>query len=164
MNWWRSVAIALSVLCLALGVLLYRESAERQGLSSRADTLYQQAKALEVASVMCRHQQDSLSARLAGLVPSPIHKLYVDRLRDRGLKEPIEDLAVDLQRHPELIPYPAVSGGRMGFYDRDRIRVLNDSWVYATFDDGHVAGDAILGYDVAPGGRISWRVVLARQL
>ena len=106
---------------------------------------------------------DSLNARLEGLVPSPIHKIYIDRLRERGLQKPVEDLIADLGRHPEVIPYPGISGGRMRFTDLDRVRVLSDSWVYAPFDDGHVDGEAIFGYRVAPDGKISWRIVASRM-
>jgi hypothetical protein len=108
-------------------------------------------------------EADSLRVRLKALAPSPIDAIEIDHLRRRGLEDPVRDLVADLRRHPEVIPYPGVLGGRMGFYDSDRIRVLNDFWVYAPFEDGHVAGDAIFGYRVSPGGRISWRVILPRR-
>ena len=51
----------------------------------------------------------------------------------------------------------------MGFGDKDRIRVLSDAWVYAPFEDGHIAGEAILEYAVTNSGQISWRVVRSRR-
>lgn len=168
---FRGAGAILAVLCLALAVILYRKSAECESLSSRNDTLYRQAKALEALVDRGRRQTDSLSTqlrglsrRLEGLAPSPIHGLYIDRLRERGLQNPVEDLITDLGRHPELIPYPGVLGGRMSFYGNiDRIRVLSDSWVYAPFEDGHVTGEAIFGYRIVPDGTISWRVVVSRM-
>ena len=157
-----TVAI-LAILSSALATMLYRKSAECERLSSRSDTLYRQAKDLEALAERGRRQTDSLNARLEGLVPSPIHRLYIDRLRERGLLKPVEDLIADLGRHPEVIPYPGVLGGRMSFSDPDRMRVLSDSWVYAPFEDGHVGGEAIFGYRVAPGGKISWHIVTSRM-
>src|ERR1051325_10523452 len=36
------------------------------------------------------------------------------RLKDKGLKDPARDLASDLRKHPEIIPYSGVLGGTMG--------------------------------------------------
>jgi hypothetical protein len=161
---WRGLSATLAVICVILGTTAYRESVQRSRQSERSAAFYKQAKALEALAATRKHEVDSLNARLASLSPSPIYNLYVDRLRKLGLEHPVEDLVSDLKGHPEIIPYSGISGGRMGFYDTDRIRVLNDSWVYAPFEDGHVGGDAILGYQVAPGGKISWHLVTSRML
>ena len=49
----------------------------------------------------------------------------------------------------------------MGFYDTTSIFVLNDRWVYAEFEDGHVGGSGIFEFHVEPGGKIQWKVVKA---
>lgn len=67
-----------------------------------------------------------------------------------------------LARHPGLIPFGGVLGGRMGFYDTTRIVVLNDEWVFADFEDGHIGGHGIFQFDVRPGGRIVWKRVTAK--
>ncbi len=82
----------------------------------------------------------------------------IQRLQERGLEDPVNDLRDDLMGHPELIPYEGVLGGTMGFV-RSRIALLSLRWVYAEFEDGHIAGRCLLEYDVAPGGRITWRVI-----
>jgi hypothetical protein len=160
--WPGGAVAALAMLCLVLGGMLIRASGERERQSSRNADLQRQFDLLQARSAISGSQADSLRALFTAVGGSPIHGLYIRGLRDQGLANPVRDLIADLQHHPEVIPHPGVSGGRMGFYDPDRIRVLNDSWVYAPFEDGHVAGDAILGYRVAPGGRISWRVVVSR--
>lgn len=76
-----------------------------------------------------------------------------------GLPTTKETLVGDLQKHPELIPYKGVLGGKMGFYDPAGIMVLNSRWVFASFDDGHITGAMLLEYTVGPGGKISWKVL-----
>lgn len=85
----------------------------------------------------------------------------VEALRRRGLANPAYDLRHDLERHRELIPFKGVEGGTMGFYDTTSIFVLNDRWVYAEFEDGHVGGSGIFEFHVEPGGKIQWKVVKA---
>jgi len=79
------------------------------------------------------------------------------RLQELGLADPVPALAQDLMRHPELIPYPGVLGGNMGFYSEDNIQILTPRWVLANFDDGHIDGYMLLEYAVAPGGKITWK-------
>lgn len=155
-------AVLLVLLLLAAGVQLWRKSSECRQQAQRIDVLYRQAKALEASAAISSHQLDSLQSRMAGLVLSPIHPGDINELRKRGLQDPVAILIANLQEHRELIPFPGLEGSKMGFYDVDRIRVLSDSWVYAPFEDGHIGGEAILEYEVAPGGAISWRIVKAR--
>ena len=68
-------------------------------------------------------------------------------------------LREDLAGRPELIPFQGTLGGSMGFYDPDRIRVLNERWVLAYFEDGHVAGQMVLSYTIDEDGSIHWRVL-----
>jgi hypothetical protein len=81
----------------------------------------------------------------------------VNRLREKGLGDPVSDLKLDLMEHPKLIPYRGSMGGTMGFYSEERIWVLNDRWVLAAFEDGHRAGSMVLSYTVQD-GRIDWTV------
>ncbi len=62
----------------------------------------------------------------------------------------------DLARHPELIPYPSVEGGTMRFWP-GQSRVLPPKWVYAYFEDGHMAGHALLEYTRRPDGTLAWK-------
>jgi hypothetical protein len=86
----------------------------------------------------------------------------VQELRQRGLSEPVRDLTADLERHPELIPIQPVSGGTMRFYG-SQSAVLSPKWMLAYFEDGHVAGHALMEYRVEPGGKIDWKVLTANQ-
>ncbi|MFI5372954.1 MAG: hypothetical protein ACHQ52_15470, partial [Candidatus Eisenbacteria bacterium] len=72
------------------------------------------------------------------------------------------DLKVDLMKHPELIPYPGVEGGTMGFYSADWIRILGGRWVFARFEDGHIGGTMLLEYQVR-NGHITWKRIAAAR-
>lgn len=94
--------------------------------------------------------------------------VYIDELPDyiiESLKaklksdEPLSVIKADLQSKPELIPYKAELGGTLGFYDPGGIRVLNDKWVIASFEDGHIGGYLFLRYTIEEGANIKWEVI-----
>lgn len=84
----------------------------------------------------------------------------IEGLRHQGLADPVNELEADLMKHPELIPFPGVEGGRMGFYSPDNIRILGGHYAFARFEDGHVGGTILLEYKVER-GRIAWRRLAA---
>jgi len=86
----------------------------------------------------------------------------VDELKRDGLSDPVKQLRRDLMAHPEIIPFEGVLGGRMGFYREYEITLLNTSWVFARFDDGHIDGFCWLEYVVAPDTTIHWTLKEAR--
>jgi hypothetical protein len=86
------------------------------------------------------------------------HEIFT--LKQMGLSDPVNDLRRDLHAHPELIPFEGVLGGTMGFVE-DRTALLSRQWVFARFEDGHIAGCCLLSYEVTPGGGISWKVLSA---
>jgi hypothetical protein len=80
-------------------------------------------------------------------------------LRRQGLSNPILQLRDSLEAHPELIPYKAVLGGTMGF---EGIVVLRPPFVFAEFEDGHIAGTMLLEYQVLDQRKISWKRLWSR--
>lgn len=80
------------------------------------------------------------------------------RLKQQGFEGSVQDIVANLIKHPELIPYEGVLGGKMGFYNKDEIYVLTDQWVCAYFDDGHISGSLLLGYKIN-NGAISWEMM-----
>lgn len=64
----------------------------------------------------------------------------------RDIENPEEFISANLREQPELIPLEAVLGGSMAYR---RIEVLNEKWVMATYDDGHIQGQAIYQYRFA---------------
>jgi hypothetical protein len=82
----------------------------------------------------------------------------IEMLRRDGLGDPPRQLRDSLTAHTELIPYHAVLGGTMFFED---VLILSPSFVFASFEDGHIAGAMLLEYQVE-GGRISWKRLWSR--
>ena len=85
---------------------------------------------------------------------------YKDRVVDittQPLSKKEEMIITDLLKHPELIPYEPVLGGKMAFY-KEATKLLGDRWVFAYFEDGHILGHMLLRYDLED-GKLSWEVI-----
>ena len=76
---------------------------------------------------------------------------------------PPEIVVDELLTRPELIPYEGTLGGTMGFYSEENIQVLNDQWVFARFEDGHVQGSMLLEYTFGVDGELRWTVLAAKM-
>ena len=88
-----------------------------------------------------------------------IRNFEVDRLRQQGLSDPVRQIVAGLMTHPELIRHPGVLGGTMGFCVPENVHVLDERWVYADFEDGHIGGHGIFAYKVQPDSSLSFSVV-----
>jgi hypothetical protein len=129
----------------------------------------QRLHAADERNQLLRRQVDSLraelrdTARLAGSLSKgtegqrdQLDEWMIRNMRQLGFSDPIRDIKRDLMAHPELIPYKGTLGGTMGFYGEDQIRVLNDRWVLAGFEDGHSGGSMLLGWKLE-GKKITWK-------
>jgi hypothetical protein len=65
----------------------------------------------------------------------------------------------ELLNHPEIIPFEGVLGGTMTFLLSDNILILNNKWIYAKFEDGHIGGDMLLEYKVSKDSVVAWEVI-----
>ena len=94
-------------------------------------------------------------------VPRPadvgLTNAQIQAMQRRGIARPELQLRRALVAQPELIPHEPVLGGQMYFVP-EGIHVLNDRWVLATFEDGHIRGQMLLEYDVAHGS-VTWQVI-----
>jgi hypothetical protein len=88
-----------------------------------------------------------------------LDEVDVAELQRRGLADPPGQLRDSLEAHPEMIPYAGVLGGTMRFND---VVLLRPSFAFAEFDDGHIDGAMLLEYQVADGGRITWKRLWSR--
>ena len=86
----------------------------------------------------------------------------IKRFKEKGLTDPVKDIIADLKKHRELIPYKGVLGGTMEFYDRE-IWILNNKWVFAYFEDGHIGGYLLLEYNISNDGKIEWKRITSMR-
>jgi hypothetical protein len=161
------IGFAVAVIGLALALIVTMGSLQRVRREFWRyivviDSLHREVAALKdsIAQTTVRGRSD---ARLLAKLRDGLRPDEIEDLRAQGLTDPVREIKADLMRHPELIPIPGVLGGRMGFYSEDGIRILDEHWVYAEFDDGHIGGATLLTYDVK-GGRIRWTRFAARRL
>jgi len=77
------------------------------------------------------------------------------KLKDMGIDD-YTVIADDLRVHTELIGFEGVVGGTMQFSD---IFVMNDQWVYARFEDGHIMGYGLFMYTIEANKDITWGVM-----
>jgi hypothetical protein len=145
--------IVMAAAILFSAALLVRHAGQRAELAQLQTE--KEELAARIADLQTKSADQALGATdQPGLMPWDI-----DELKKKGLQDPLKDLAADLQKHPELIPYEGVLGGTMAFAFPEKIHVLTDKYVLAYFEDGHIAGWMLLEYGVSRGGRITWRVI-----
>ena len=153
------VAAAIASAFVAIWGVQYVGQQREKVLEARVDSL--RAELARTAKVL------EPTASVTGASPAgdiPLRRVLDDgeiwTLKHQGLADPVHDLKADLMKHPELIPFPGVEGGRMGFYSPDEIVILGGHWAFARFEDGHVGGTMLLEYKVAA-GRIVWKRLTA---
>ncbi len=154
---WPTVSGVLAVACVILAIIVM----------DLKDELF--ANDNEVARIRMedKEQQKKLEKWFKRPKQSQIYytaltEAEIEQLKRKGLADPIQDLAVDLVKHPELIPMEPVLGGTMDFW-RDAVMVLGPGRVRAEFEDGHIGGHMILEYQVSDSGKISWTVLEAQD-
>jgi len=121
------------------------------------DTVYWQFVAT-AARLQSRRWQNAVQhwAQARGTL---LDEIDVEELRKAGVADPGRQLRDSLSAHPELIPFDPVLGGTMRYGDID---LLQPSFVFAEFDDGHINGSMLLEYRVEQGPRIHWHRLWAR--
>jgi len=77
----------------------------------------------------------------------------IHNLENKGIFD-YKDIEMDLAEKPEMIGFDGVLGGTMFFWS---IHLLNDQWVYAEFEDGHIDGSGIYEYTIDENGMITWK-------
>lgn len=150
----QSVIIAFLLVYLVLSL----------GEQEKVELLEENIAIMEQQQSILRQRNDSLSLliqkiRISNAIPPFLDSSQLEDLIKKGLENPVEELRNDLVGDPELIRSSGVLGGSMGFYFRDGIHILNKRWVFAYFEDGHLAGALLLRYEIDNEGLISWEVI-----
>lgn len=118
-------------------------------LEIERDSLAQQ---LEVA----QQSLDSLIQNPAAREQEINYPIYFGR-EFEDIEDPETFISNSLREQTNLIPLEAVLGGTMAFRS---IEILNEKWVMALYDDGHVQGQAIYEYSLQPDGSLEFKVRL----
>jgi hypothetical protein len=136
-----------------------------QRMTDRDTQIYKQAKEIEALKAGASGKAMAVEADTIKLETPPsaqfadelgsLSEAEISRLEKKGLENPELDLKNDLLKKTTLIPAQGTVGGTMAFRD---IRILNDHYALAYFDDGHKGGNMLLKYSVA-NGNITWKVL-----
>lgn len=170
----NTIFLILLAFLLFLSIFFYwRNSSSQQALAAANDritSLEQQLRSAQSAApaATASVRPDSASAAPATAeddkdVPPPsaafvdelgsLSEGDVQKLQRQGLKNPEADLMNDLMRRQKTILTATGSmGGNMAIRD---IRILNDRYAMAYFEDGHNGGYLLLRYNVTD-GNIGW--------
>jgi len=149
-----AAALLAIVFGAALVVLVRtgREAGRARAGRVPADSVAALADSLDAWRERARALEAALAARPA-LAPED-----AARFARLGLADPERAIRAAALGQSALIPFRGVLGGTMRVVEA---RVLDDHWVLAEFEDGHVAGSMMLEYRVVPGGTIVWRRLAA---
>jgi len=149
----------VALIALAVFNLMNKGRADRM----QAENMLLASKLEQAGAELAKKtQQDSQGAGAAGGPPASTIELFswdIRAMQKKGLKDPVDDIVSDLKQHGEIIPFKATMGGTMNFYDRSKIWILTNRWVLAYFEDGHNGGYLLLEYQIAPGGKIIWKIL-----
>ena len=103
-----------------------------------------------------KNAKEALAEEKKRVAVSPGLDLAVlNAIKEAGVTDPVR-LIEDLRQNPLVIPEAAVLGGTMAFR---QIGLINDRWVYASYEDGHIAGSAIFQWKIQD-SRIIWTPIL----
>jgi len=72
---------------------------------------------------------------------------------------PIEAADAEARLKQSLIDRPDLLGGRFRIFSPDDIRILNDRWAYAQFEDGHFLQAGLFTYEGVDEDRIRWTLI-----
>jgi len=153
---WTSLVILLLILANSLSTLQHNReivqlTQREQALNEKIEELTKENDGFKASSPDVVWMQSLHQPKLSSQ--------EIRYLKKKGLKNPVNDIIVDLVKHNEFIPYQGVLGGKMGFYSEKDIYVVSTKLVRASFDDGHTGGWMLLEYQVTDKNKISWKVL-----
>lgn len=146
--------ILFSITVLVFLSVLYLQNSKINQLTADNEAYKETILELEERLVDLKNEQreelDKLTEEL-----TQIDYFSVRELEMRGITD-LEIIKESLKSSPQLIPYEGILGGTMFFYE---VKILNYKWAFASFEDGHIAGQALYSYTVEENGDISWELI-----
>lgn len=160
----------IAVIILAVVVLFYQNNELKKEVESLKDTNTIQGELIdrkeeeineitnnyEEATATVKNLEKENQALSQKIEDSKIVDYVTEiRLEKMGIDD-YESIEEDLLSKPELISIDGVLGGTMFFNDA---HLLNEKWVYATFEDGHIMGSGLYKFDVISPDEIKWEEI-----
>lgn len=162
--------VILSIVLLGLIILLYQNNQLKNNLEilkasdvTQLETI--QNKENEINVIVSKYEDVLKANEILENELEILNKKFEDikiidditrnKLEDKGVKD-YKIIEEDLLSKPELISIEGVLGGTMFFTD---VYLLNDQWVYATFEDGHIMGSGLYAFEILSSGEIQWEQI-----
>lgn len=134
---------------------------EKEKLLETSELTLQEVQTLIAMNDTMSEALETLKDRLAAIeegyeTPGYPDEASVYILKEMGIEDytVLSDSLMDLGQ--DIIGYEGILGGTMHFIS---VKVLNDKWAFARFEDGHYGGYGIYEFQVSD-GRISWRTIV----
>ncbi|WP_372919785.1 hypothetical protein [Salegentibacter sp.] len=136
------------LLVIFAGTLLLscNNKAENEKTRLKIDDLNAQVEALKV-------ENDSLQEEL--MLLENRNPVVLSEAFDT-IENPEVFISEALKSDPELIPEEGVLGGTMQFIGTE---ILNERFIWAEFEDGHINGQAIYQYRLSKDGRPQFKLI-----
>ncbi len=126
---------------------------ERSQLESALDEQASEVERLEEELAAEQLPPSRRAGEAVGSLPHGMSRSEADTLLRDDLQSRGESLIY------ELTGLEGVLGGTLDFYSREEIRVLNDRWVLAWFEDGHIGGELLLKYKIDGDRNVYWTLL-----
>lgn len=155
----KTVSIKLYVLIITIlltGTLIFLSISYFSKSLSHLSSKYSE---LELMYETCEKSEITLNKTISDYKRALINLRIPEGVKDYNKKNPIGAIKDELRNHKEVIPYEGVLGGTMGFYIPGNILILNDRWIYAEFEDGHIGGAILLKYEISKDSVLTWDVI-----
>ncbi len=113
---------------------------------------------INISLIEKNKKQDSIELENYKNIVSPNYDVYINRLKNKGLNDPLEIIRNSLMRNHDLIPNRNTPKGKL-YFQRSSISIITDNWVKACYEEGHFGGELLLEMDIDEKGRIEWTVL-----
>ena len=162
--------IIIVMIILVVVVLLYQNNQLKKDLESMNDNNIIQAEIIDekeenIDSITKDYEKAIITMKAIEAENQELSQKLEDskiidyvtsiRLERMGIDD-YKIIEKDLLEKPELISIDGVLGGTMFFTDA---HLLNEKWVYATFEDGHIMGSGLYKFEIISANEIKWKEI-----
>jgi hypothetical protein len=158
------IFILLIAFGLFLALFFYRKYALAQGelalanqrLLDRDRIIYNNQKQLDALKNNTPEQTTNPQIVGNNVGSGNLSRNDVNSLREKGLNNPEINLQNDLISKQDILLPKGTLGGTMAIRE---VKILNDRYTLAYFEDGHNGGYMLLRFSIEPDKRINWKVL-----